>query len=151
MEILLDDLTHPDVRALLQTHLDDMHEHSPEGSSYALDLSELQAVDISFWVAWDGVEVAGCCALKELSPTSGEIKSMRTHAAHLRKGVAARMLEYLLKVAKSRGYSSLSLETGTGPIFDPALKLYKKYGFESGEAFSNYKPGPFNQFLHISL
>lgn len=151
MKILPDDLTHPDVQALLQTHLDDMHENSPEDSSYALDLSGLRAADVSFWVAWEKGEVAGCGALKELSPSSGEIKSMRTHSAYLHKGVASKMVEHILEVAKSRGYSSLSLETGTGPTFDPALKLYEKYGFESGDAFSGYKPSPFNQFLHLSL
>lgn len=151
MKILLDDLTHPDVQALLKAHLDDMHENSPEDSSYALDLAGLQAADVSFWVAWENGEVAGCGALKELSPTSGEIKSMRTHVDHMRKGVAAKMLEHLLMVAKSRGYSLLSLETGTDPVFDPAVQLYQKYGFEMGDVFSDYRPSPYNQFLHISL
>lgn len=151
VEILLDDLTHPDVLALLQAHLDDMRENSPEDSSYALDLSGLQAADVSFWVVWVDGEVAGCGALRELSPTSGEIKSMRTHAGHLRQGVAAKMLEYIIEVAKARGYASLSLETGYGPVFEPALKLYQKYGFKSGEAFSDYRPSAFNQFFHLKL
>lgn len=151
MEILLDNLTHPDVLALLQAHLEDMRENSPQGSNYALDVLGLQAKGVSFWVAWENDVVLGCCALKDLSPTSGEIKSMRTHANHLRKGIAAKMLEHILMVAKSRGYSLLSLETGSGPAFDAALKLYRKYGFENGDAFSDYQPSPFNQFLHLTL
>jgi putative acetyltransferase len=45
----------------------------------------------------------------------------------------------------------LSLETGSGPAFDPALALYRKYGFVDGEAFSDYQPSAFNQFLHLQL
>jgi putative acetyltransferase len=151
MKILLDDLSHPDVQALLHDHLKSMHENSPEGSVYALDLSGLRAADVSFWVAWDKSDILGCGALKELSSTSGEIKSMRTHKNHLRKGVAACLLEHIIKVARSRGYSLLSLETGSGPAFDPAISLYRRYGFENGEAFSDYEASEFNQFLHLNL
>ncbi len=151
MKILLDDLTHSGVQALLQDHLTSMHENSPAGSVYALDLSGLKAADVSFWVAWENDDVLGCGALKALSPTSGEIKSMRTHKGHLRKGVAANILEHIIEVARSRGYSLLSLETGSGPAFDPALSLYRRYRFENGEAFSDYEASKFNQFLHLKL
>ena len=151
MEVLIDDLTHPGVLALLASHLNDMQENSPEDSSFALDVSGLKASDVSFWVVWQASEVMGCGAMKELSPTHGEIKSMRTHENHLRKGVAARMLEHIIHEAQARGYKTLSLETGTGPTFEPALTLYRKYGFKKGEAFSDYRPGPFNQFFHLAL
>ena len=95
--------------------------------------------------------VLGCGALKELSPARGEIKSMRTHADHLRKGVAAKLLEHILMTAKKRGYSRLSLETGRGPAFDPALNLYLKYGFQYGDAFGDYEVNEFSQFLHLDL
>ena len=151
MEILIDDLTHPDVLALLASHLSDMRENSPADSSFALDVSGLTAPDVTFWVVWDKGAVAGCGALKELSSSHGEIKSMRTHEDHLRKGVARRMLEHIISEARLRGYDTLSLETGTGPTFEPALTLYRKYGFEKGEAFADYRPGPFNQFFHMAL
>jgi len=151
MKVIPGNLTHPAVQSLLQNHLDDMHKNSPEDSSYALDLSGLQADNISFWTAWDNDELLGCGALKELSPTSAEIKSMRTHAHHLRKGVAAKILEHIIETAKRKEYTLLSLETGTGPAFEPSIRLYRKYGFERGELFSGYKPSPFNQFFHLKL
>lgn len=151
MKILLDDLTHPDVLALLASHLTDMRENSPEESSFALDVSGLTAPDVTFWVVREDDVVMGCGALKELAPGHGEIKSMRTHAHHLRKGVAAAMLDHIIDEARSRDYQTLSLETGTGPTFEPALTLYRKYGFEKGEPFADYCPGPFNQFFHLSL
>ena len=128
MKIILDDLTHPKVLALLQSHLDGMHEISPPEHVHALDVSNLQLPEVSFWTAWEGEELLGCGAIKELSDETGEIKSMRTHTAHLRKGVAAKILEHILITAKERGYKKLSLETGYGPSFEPALSLYKKYG-----------------------
>jgi putative acetyltransferase len=151
MKILLDDISHVDVQALLHDHLKSMHENSPPGSVYALDLSGLKAPEVSFWVAWEEEQVLGCGALKELSSTSGEIKSMRTHSVHLRKGIAARILEHIIKAARDRNYTLLSLETGSGPAFDPALRLYRRYGFKEGEAFSDYTASAFNQFLHLKL
>src|SRR5688572_2434811 len=95
-----------------------MHESSPPGISYALNIAELQGPMIASFAAWDGSTLVGFGALKELSPTTGEIKSMRTHHAHLRRGIAARILEHLLQFARARGYVNVSLETGTGPIFE---------------------------------
>ncbi len=151
MKILLDDLIHPDVVALLRSHLEGMHEHTPEGHVHALGLGELKAVNVSFWVAWEGGEVLGFGALKELSVKAGEIKSMRTHASHLRKGVGVALLEHIIQTAKLRGYHRLSLETGTGPAFEPAVNLYRKYGFENGQSFADYQDTAFNQFLHLRL
>ena len=86
MKILEDDLTHPEVIALLSAHLDGMHQNSPAEHVHALDLSGLKHPHISFWAVWERNEVLGCGALKELDPRTGEIKSMRTHEAHLRTG-----------------------------------------------------------------
>jgi len=75
---------------------------------HALDLEALRSPDITFWVIWQGQELLGCGALKELDTRHGEIKSMRTAAAHRGKEVASKMLEYIIKVAQRRSYSRLS-------------------------------------------
>ncbi len=139
------------VRALLIRHLEGMHANSPPGHVFALDWSALQRPEISFYALWEGEELLGVGALKELEPGAGEIKSMRTADAHLRKGAGAAMLEHLIAEARRRGYRRLSLETGSGPAFEPALKLYRKYGFTEGGAFDGYEKSPFNQFLHLDL
>lgn len=139
------------VIALLSEHLLDLVSKSPPGHSFALDLSGLQTPDISFWTAWEGRTLAGCGALKALGDGSCEIKSMRTQASHLRKGVGTAMLEHILGEARSRGYNRISLETGTGEAFEPALALYRKYGFANGAAFADYEASDFNQFLHLDL
>ncbi|MEL6964839.1 MAG: GNAT family N-acetyltransferase [Pseudomonadota bacterium] len=151
MKIVPGDLGDERVLALVRAHLASMHENSPPGSVYALDLSGLSGPDISFLTAWHGEALLGMAALKELDAKTGEIKSMRTDAAHLREGVAAMLLSHILAVAKERGYRRLSLETGSGEAFEPALALYRKYGFVNGDAFGDYQHSSFNQFMHLDL
>lgn len=139
------------IKALLTRHLEAMHANTPPGHVFALDWSGLQTPEISFYALWEGEELLGFGALKELGPRAGEIKSMRTADAHLRRGVAALILEHIIGEARRRGYARLSLETGSGPAFAPALELYRKYGFSDGGAFSDYEKSPFNQFLHLEL
>lgn len=145
------DFDDPHIQALLRLHLHHMHDQSPPGTSYALDLSGLRTPEIHFVAAWEGDALLGFGALKALGPTAGEIKSMRTAPAHLRRGVARRLLLHLLDVARSRGYTRVSLETGSGPAFEAALALYQRHGFVAGEPFGDYRPSAFNQFFHLAL
>ena len=88
MRIELDDLSRPEIAELLKEHLASMFVHSPSESVHALPIEGLRSPDITFWSVWENGELLGCGALKELHPHHGEIKSMRTASAHLRKGVA---------------------------------------------------------------
>jgi putative acetyltransferase len=151
LEIREDDLSGEQTRQLLALHLSGMHADSPPGHVFALDLSGLQVADVTVWTAWFGDAIAGIGALKLLSSTAGEVKSMRTHPQHLRKGVASSLLEHIIIQAKRRGLKLLSLETGSGPAFDPALALYRKRGFSDGDLFGDYQRSAFNQFLHLPL
>ncbi len=151
LAIRTDDLSGEPTRALLALHLAGMHANSPADHVRALDLTGLQTPDVTVWTVWRGEAIAGIGALRALPDGSGELKSMRTHPDHLRAGVAATLLEHLIGVARERGYSRLSLETGSGEAFDPALALYRRCGFVDGEAFSDYARSDFNQFLHLDL
>lgn len=139
------------VKALLKRHLEGMHAHSPPGHVFALDWSALQAPDVTFYALWEDRELLGFGALRELDPRTAEIKSMRTADAYLRRGVAATLLRHILAEATRRGYKRVSLETGSGPAFEPALQLYRRHGFIDGGSFSNYVKSDFNQFLHLDL
>ncbi|MBX3698355.1 MAG: GNAT family N-acetyltransferase [Dokdonella sp.] len=150
-EIRIDDLSAPAVHALLRDHLQNMALHSPPESIHALDLEALRHPCITFWTAWDGQELLGCGALKELDATHAEIKSMRTATAHRRKGIAAAMLEHLLTVAGQRGYRRLSLETGSMAAFEPARAMYARFGFVPCGPFDGYVEDPYSVFMTKSL
>ncbi|CAN7294395.1 GNAT family N-acetyltransferase [Pseudoxanthomonas sp. LjRoot168] len=147
MDIRLDDLRHPDVIALLQEHLDWMHRTSPPESVHALDLDGLRGDGISFWAAWDGEVLAGCGALRQLDAGHGEVKSMRTARHHLRRGVAQRILDHIVGEARRRGYSRLSLETGSMAYFAPARALYARAGFIPCAPFGDYAEDPNSVFM----
>lgn len=153
----LDDLQGPELAALLQEHLDDMHAESPPESVHALDLSRLRQPDISVWTLWrcdaDGrvQELAGSVALKEHDPRSAELKSMRA-ARHLRGlGVGRRLLDHALAEARARGYHRVSLETGTTPYFRAAQGLYAAAGFTECGPFADYRLDPHSLFMTLDL
>jgi len=147
MRIVHDDLSGPEIAALIGEHLADMHLHSPPESIHALGLEKLRRPDVTFWSAWEGEALVGCGALRELDATHGEIKSMRTAPAHRRKGVAAALLDHLLDEARRRGYRRVSLETGSMAAFEPARQLYARYGFVFCGPFGDYGPDPHSVFM----
>ena len=147
IRIKTDDLRGAKTIALLEAHRQNMFEHSPPECVFALDLEGLRQPEITFWSAWEGDELLGCGALKELSPTQGELKSMRTVAAHLRKGVAAKILEHIIAVARTRGYTRLYLETGPVAAFAPARALYARHGFANCGPFADYAEDPYSVFM----
>ncbi|MFB5676634.1 GNAT family N-acetyltransferase [Paenibacillus terreus] len=151
MDIIKDDLSGPDIIALIGEHLQDMHLTSPPESVHALDLDGLKKPEVTFWSVWEENQLLGCGALKKLDPLHGEVKSMRTAARHLRKGVARQMLAHIIEESKGRGYERISLETGSMEAFAPARKLYESFGFEYCGPFADYIEDPNSVFMTKTL
>ena len=151
MKIELDDLSRPAIHALLEEHLRNMHALGPPESVHALDLEKLRAPGITFWSAWDDGGLLGCGALSELSPTHGEIKSMRTPEARRRTGAGRALLLHIIEVARARGYERLSLETGSVAAFEPAHRLYLSAGFTRTGPFGAYVEDPNSVFMALAL
>ena len=151
MEIKLDDLSGPEIRALLKEHLRNMHSISPPESVHALDLDGLRKPEITFWTVWSGDELLGCGALKEIDARHGEIKSMRTAAAHRRNGVGRAVLTHIIGEALNRKYTRLSLETGSQDAFKPARRLYESFGFSYCPPFEGYFEDPNSVFMTKEL
>jgi putative acetyltransferase len=147
IEVRQDDLSSEEVQALIAEHLSGMHSNSPTGHAHALAVEHLRAANVTFWTAWTDGVLCGCGALKELDPLTGEIKSMRTRAVFLRRGVGQAILDEILGTARRRGYSRLLLETGTGGAFEAAHALYRRNGFDWGDPFGEYTATDFNVFM----
>jgi putative acetyltransferase len=151
MRIEIDDLSRPQVLALLNEHLANMFELSPPENVFALDVAKLRAPDITFWTVWDSEVLLGCGALKELSATHGEVKSMRTPKALRRRGAGRAILAHIIEVARRRGYETLSLETGSNPAFVPAQALYGSFGFTQCGPFGSYRADPHSVFMSLRI
>ncbi len=151
MRIVDGGLDDPRVQALLAHHYITARAQTARGSAHALDLSGLKSQDIQFWAAWEGESVVGIGALKRLSPSHGEVKSMHTAASHRRRGVASAMLGHIIHAARELGLSRLSLETGSWPYFDPARELYRRHGFVECPPFGSYALDPHSVFMTLEL
>lgn len=133
-----DDLTGPEVAELLRLHLAEMHQWSPVCSVHAMPVERLRAPDVTFFSAWDGDRLAACGAIRQLDARHGELKSMRAHPDYRGKGAGRAVLDHLLAVARARGYTRVSLETGRPEPFRPAQKLYEANGFHECPPFADY-------------
>lgn len=151
VDIIIDDVSSPEVIKFLHDHLEHMIEVTPPGCVHALDIEALKKPEITFWSVWKKGELLCCGALKELDKKHAELKSMRTAPAHLGKGIASDLLKFILAEASRRGYQRVSLETGSYEAFKPARNLYTKFGFTYCEPFSEYTKNPNSVFMTISL
>lgn len=144
LRIVADDLTGPEILALLQLHLDDMHRWSPPESVHAMPAERLRQPDVTFFSAWDGDTLAGCGAIKHLEAGHGELKSMRAAPEYRGRGVGRAVLDRLLAEARARGYTRVSLETGRPEPFQPAQRLYRANGFVECPPFGDYVSDDFS-------
>ena len=151
IKIVVDDLEGPEIAALLRAHLAFARANSPAGSVHALDLAALKQDDVTFWSAWDGSQLVGCIALKELDKGHGEIKSMHTAQTSRRSGIARRLLVHLMNEARARSYHRLSLETGGNAAFAPARRLYEDFGFDYCPPFGTYVDDSFSTCMTRTL
>lgn len=151
MDIRIDDPRNERITALLREHVASVRLHSPPESCHALDVAALCIPEITFWAAWDRAELLGVGALLELDARHGEIKSMRTAAAHLRRGVGSAILAAIIREAQRRGYERLSLETGSPAAFAPARAIYARFGFVECGPFGSYVLDPYSVFMTRTL
>ncbi len=150
-EIRQDDLSSAETRDLVRLHLEGMHAHSPPGSVFALDLSGLNGPQVTVWTAWRAERLAGIGALNDRGPAGAYFNPIPPQPDLARAGVPKPLLEHIVRAARARGLTRLSLETGRGAYFEPALSLYRKRGFVDGDPFADYQRSPFSQFLHLPL
>lgn len=149
--IVEDDLTGPEVAALLDFHLQEMHQWSPACKVHAMPIERLREPDVTFYSAWASGELAAVGALKHLDAGHGELKSMRAAPAFRGKGAGQAILAHLMAEASRRGYAWLGLETGRPEPFQPARQLYEKHGFAECPAFGDYVSDEFSLCMSRTL
>lgn len=147
MRIVVDDLKGPEIAALLEAHVAELRSISPPESKHALDLDGLRQSGTTMWSVWEGDEIVGCAALKDLGERHAELKSMRVAKEHQGKGIASALLQHVLAEARTMGFTRISLETGSMDFFAPAHRLYARHGFIECGPFGSYKDDPNSVFM----
>jgi putative acetyltransferase len=150
-QISIDDPRADDVRELLGRHLDFAHSTTRPEEVFALDVDGLVDASVTFFSFRAGGRLLGVAALKRIDDEHGEVKSMHTAQEARGRGIARALVEHVVGVARERGYRRLSLETGAGPAFEPARRLYASVGFTPCEAFGDYTPSPRSAYMTLPL
>jgi len=151
VQIVVDDLSGPQIAEFLDEHVQEMRSLTPPESKHALDLDALRRPEVTFWSVMDGDALVGCGAIKRLDTVHAELKSMRAAPARKRSGIASLLLNHILTEAERMGFTRLSLETGADEFFLPARRLYEKFGFAYCEPFAHYRPDPNSAFMTRTL
>lgn len=124
-----------------------MRSQSPACSVHAMEPHDLADADANFFAIFaDDVPLA-MGALKTLSQSHGELKSMHVVAERRGQGLADVILSELLLEAGRKGLTDVSLETGSQPEFAAARAFYSKHGFEFCAPFEGYVEDPNSVFM----
>jgi putative acetyltransferase len=149
--ISTDDPSAPDVGALVARHRLFAASLSPPENVFALDTAGLLDPDVTLFSYRRHGELLAIGALRHLDERHCELKSMHTAEAALRSGIGRAMLQYLIDMARHRGYRRISLETGSMAGFAAARALYASAGFTECGPFGDYLPSPYSTFLSLEL
>jgi putative acetyltransferase len=151
LRFLRDDLRGPEARALAEQHFAEMLTCSPDGCAHAFPLDRLRAPDVAVWAGWRGPTLACLGALRRLDAENGELKAMRVADPLRGQGHGRALLEHLLAEARAAGLRAVWLETGSSPVFAPALRLYARAGFTPCGPFGEHRADGFSVFLRMEL
>jgi len=149
--ISTDDPRGGDVRELLERHLGFARATTAPEDVHALDVDALVDPRVTFFSFRAEGELLGVAALKRLDDEHAEIKSMHTAEAARGRGIGRALVDHLLGVARERGFRRVSIETGAGPAFAAARRLYASAGFEPCGPFADYPDSPNSAHMTLRL
>jgi putative acetyltransferase len=150
-QIAADDPRKPDVRGLLDRHLEFSLAQTPPEHSFALGVAGLLDPAVTLFSFRASDSLLGIGAIKRLDSQHAEIKSMHIAEAARGCGIGTAILTHLLSVARAAGFCRVSLETGTTAAFAPARALYQRAGFRLCGPFADYQPSEDNLFMTLEL
>jgi putative acetyltransferase len=149
--IATDDPLADDVRELLERHLEYAKANTRPEDVHALEVDGLLDPSVTFFSFRENGELLGVAALKHLDARHAEIKSMHTAEAARGQGIGRALVDHLVGVAREAGYRRVSIETGAGPAFAPARRLYASASFKPCGPFADYRPRPTAAYMTLSL
>jgi putative acetyltransferase len=121
----------------------------PPESCYQLDVSELEAPEVTVFVARVEGEALGMAALMTKPHTHPELKRLVVDDRARGQGLAGRLLAAIEEHARDAGARAIQLETG--PLSTAALALYGKHGYVHIPNFEPYVGDDFSVCLEKAL
>lgn len=152
ISIAIETALQDDVRDLV----DQLNAHllplSPPEFQFKMSVEQMAGADTSVLVARDQSGAAiGMGALKLHSPELGEVKRMFTRPEVRGQRVGAALLDAIVGLARDKGLAIVMLETGTGPGFEGAHRLYNRSGFVARGPFLDYPDSEWSAFFEMKL
>ena len=137
-----------DVRVLVEKLNAHLLPLSPPEFQFKMTVEQMAGADTTVFVARDeDGQAIGCGALKVHSAELGEVKRMFTDPEVRGKRVGSALLAAIEALAAEKGLNQLMLETGTGPGFDAAQRLYSRSGFTVRGPFLDYPDSEWSAFF----
>lgn len=121
----------------------------PEEDRHPVDVAYLSAQHVQFVVARLQGKAVGCGALVIGTNGTAELKRVVVDAAARGQGVGRAIMQALEGAAITEGVRLIQLETG--PDSEPALRLYRAFGYRERGPFGAYRPSPFSLFMEKDL
>lgn len=141
-----------DVRSLVEALNEHLLPLSPPEFQFKMTVEQMAGLDTTVFVARDEEgKAVGCGALKLHEDGVGEVKRMFTRLEVRGKRVGAALLDAIIALAVEKGVTHLVLETGTGPGFAGAWRLYENSGFTRCGAVLDYPDSEYSAFFEKRL
>lgn len=141
-----------DVRDLVEALNAHMLPLSPLEFQFKMTVEQMAEPATTVFVARDeDGKAVGCGALKMHNDGVGELKRMFTLPEVRGKRVGSALVDAIVALAATRGISRLVLETGTGPGFDGAWRLYENSGFARCGVVLDYPDSEYSAFFEKRL
>lgn len=141
-----------DVRDLVQQLNAHLLPLSPLEFQFKMTVEQMAGADTTVFIARDEAgRAVGMGALKVAGNGEGEVKRMFTLPEVRGQRVGSALLERITALAQDKGITRLMLETGTGPGFEGAHRLYSRSGFTPRGPFFDYPDSEWSAFFEKSL
>lgn len=148
IETPLDD----EVRGLVRDLNATMRPLSPPEFQFQMTVEQMAGDDTTVFIARNEAgRAVGMGALKVIDADLAEVKRMYTLPELRGQRVGAILLDAIEALARDKGISTLKLETGNVPGFEPAWRLYERGGFTRCGAFLDYPDSEYSAFYEKAL